>query len=107
MCNTVPNVIRKLGNSPEGMEGFTRKDLLSALLADGYGIEKAERRVIAVTASHEIIPHPDNSADLWISIYCPWHWLKWEKELNSVEVDPVKVGRDGRIVRLSARAGSA
>lgn len=106
MCNTVPNVIRKLGNSPEGTEGFTRKDLLSALLADGYGIEKAQRRVIAVIASHEIIPHPTNNADpqLWISIYCPWHWLKWEKELNAVEVDPVKVERDGRIVRLGVRA---
>lgn len=101
MCNTVPNVIRKLGNSPAGMEGFTKKELISALLADGYGIEKAQRRALAVIASHEIIPCPDqDNGSLFISIYCPWHWLKWEKELNDVVVSPVRVERDGRVVRV-------
>ena len=84
------------------MEGFTKKELISALLADGYGIEKAQRRAVAVIASHEIISCPDQNDGpaRFISIYCPWHWLKWEKELNDVVISPVKVERDGRVVRL-------
>ena len=85
MCNTVPNVIRKLGNKT--IIGFTRNELVTALIEDGYGIEKAERRALAAFHSNQIIPQPnDETGMLYISPYCPFHWQKWAKELATVEI---------------------
>lgn len=100
MCNTVPNVIKKLGYQCHGMP-FTRKELLAALVSDGYGTEKAQRRVTAAIVSHQIIPCPDEDDDNgFISIYCPLHWEQWEKDLMEVVIEPVKIDRDGRVVRV-------
>ena len=95
MCNTVPNVIRKLGNKT--IEGFTRKELITALLDDGYGIEKAQRYSIAALLSNQIIPQPDDETNtLFISIYCPFHWQRWAEVLQDVEIKPVKLDRYGK-----------
>lgn len=95
MCNTVPNVIRKLGNKT--IIGFSRKELVTALLDDGYGIEKAQRYTIAAILSKQIIPQPDDeTGTLFISIYCPFHWQQWSKELMDVEIKPVKLDRYGK-----------
>ncbi len=95
MCNTVPNVIRKLGN--ETIEGFTRKELVSALIDDGYGPEKAQRRVLAALHSHQIIPQPDDeSGTLFISPYCPFHWQRWPKELDENIIRPCRIDRYGK-----------
>lgn len=96
MCNTVPNVIKKLSYKTYGP--FTRRELLAALVSDGYGTEKAERRVTAAIISHQIIPCPDMD-NTWISIYCPMHWEKYNEELSAVEIIPVKIDRDGKVVK--------
>ena len=103
MCNTGPNVIRKLGNSTEGAKGFTKKDLLTAFIRDGYGIDKANRRVISAIASKEIIACPEQPAEgptIYISVYCPWHWVDWESVLDKIEIEPVRISREGRIERI-------
>ena len=103
MCNTGPNVIRKLGNSTDGARGFTKEELLSAFIKDGYGIDKANRRVISAIASGEIIRCPeqqDGQSTIYISVYCPWHWLEWESVLNGVQIQPVRISRDGRVERI-------
>lgn len=99
MCNTVPNVIKQLGYKALGC-AFTRKELLTALVNDGYGVEKAERRVTAAILSNQIIPCPDDDGG-FISVYCPLYWERYEKELNEVVITPVKIGRDGRPVKAS------
>ena len=75
---------------------------MAALVNDGYGAEKAERRVTAAILSQQIIRCPDaeNYPDQWISIYCPIHWERWKKELSDVEIIPVKINRDGRPVPI-------
>lgn len=103
MCNTIPNVIAKLGHYE--LDGFTEKQLLNAFLADGYGIKKAERHVLALKISHGIVPNPQyedrpNKEVLYISPYCPWHWGCWESVLKDVEISPVRIERDGRITRI-------
>lgn len=97
MCNTVPNVIKKLGY--KNPEGFTRKELLAALISDGYGIEKAQRRVVGAIMSNQIVGSPDDDC-LFISIYCPYHWTAYEDVLKNVVISPVKVHRDGRVERI-------
>lgn len=95
MCNTVPNVIRKLGNKT--VIGFTLKELIAALVEDGYGIEKAERRTQAARLSRQIIPQPgDDTNTLFISQYCPYHWNQWPKELEENEISPVRIDRYGK-----------
>ncbi len=95
MCNTVPNVIRKLGNKT--YVGFTRKELVAALIDDGYGVEKAERRAQAALLSNQIIPQPDDDTNtLFISPYCPFHWQQWPAELSEVEIRPVRIDRYGK-----------
>lgn len=95
MCNTVPNVIRKLGNKTLG--GFTRQDLIAALIDDGYGVEKAQRRAQAALLSRQIIPQPDDETGLlYISQYCPFHWEKWPEVLSENEIKPVKIDRYGK-----------
>lgn len=99
MCNTVPNVIKKLGY--EYNRGFTKKDLLSALLKDGYGPEKAERRTQAAILSHQVIHAPDDdTGKIYISIYCAYHWELYEDALKDVEILPVRIEADGHPVRL-------
>ena len=98
MCNTVPNVIKKLSYKTYGP--FSRRDLLAALVNDGYGVEKAERRVTAAILSKQIVPCPDmDDGEYFISIYCPMHWEKYAKELEEVEIIPIKIDRDGRPVK--------
>lgn len=100
MCNTVPNVIKKLGYTNMG-QSFTRRELLTALVNDGYGVEKAERRVTAAIISHQIIPCPKENDDGFISIYCPLYWEMYEDALNDVVITPVKIDRDGRVEKTS------
>lgn len=95
MCNTVPNVIKKLGYKTLG--GFTKKELVAALIDDGYGSEKAERRFQAAFWSHMIIPQPDDeTGTLFISPYCPHHWMRYEQELEKNEICPCKIDRYGK-----------
>lgn len=95
MCNTVPNVIRKLGNKT--LIGFTRKELVAALIDDGYGIEKAERRTTAALLSNQIVPQPDDETNtLFISPYCPFHWQYYADTLSQVEIRPVRIDRYGK-----------
>lgn len=101
MCNTVPNVIKQLGYKCHG-ESFTRQELLTALVNDGYGVEKAQRRVTAAIISHQIIPSPiEGDHNGWISVYCPLYWERFEKELEEVVITPVSIGRDNRPIKSS------
>ncbi len=97
MCNTVPKVIAKLGH--DKLDGFTKKEFIAAFLADGYGIQKAERHFLMCLLSHAITEHPTEE-NSYISIHCPWHWQMYEDVLKDVEVLPVKIERDGRITRI-------
>lgn len=101
MCNTVPKVIANLGH--DCLNGFTKKEFIAAFLHDGYGIKKAERHWLMCFMSHAIIPSPDDKADgptKFISVYCPWHYALYEKQLSEVEIIPVKIDRDGRVTRI-------
>lgn len=103
MCNTVPKVVAKLGH--QELNGFTERQLIAAFQADGYGIQKAERHALMLKLSNAIIPAPGQDDVLlkdllYISRYCPWHYQLYEDLLNSVEVSPVRIERDGRITRL-------
>ena len=99
MCNTVPKVICNLGY--DCPNGFTKKEFIAAFLRDGYGIKKAERHWITCLLSNAIIPTPDDeTGETFISIYSTAHYLNYEKDLNDVEINPVKINRDGRAVRI-------
>lgn len=100
MCNTVPKVICNLGY--DCPNGFTKKEFIAAFLQDGYGIKKAERHWITCLLSHAIIPTPTDDPEdcTFISIYSTAHYINFEKELRDVEIEPVKINRDGRAVRI-------
>ena len=101
MCNTVPKVICNLGY--ECPAGFTKKEFIAAFLRDGYGIKKAERHWVMCLLSHAIIPNPEdeeNEEETYLSIYATTHYLNYEKILNEVEIEPVKINRDGIPVRI-------
>ena len=104
MCNTVPKVVSKAGH--KYLDGFTERELIAAFQEDGYGIQKAERHVLMLKLSNGIIGAPGQPDDMprknfrYISIYCPWHYQLYEKELSEVEISPVKINRDGSIIRI-------
>ena len=101
MCNTVPKVICNLGY--DRPEGFTKKEFIAAFLRDGYGIKKAERHWVMCLLSHAIIPYPEDEEheeETYLSIYATTHYLNYEKILNEVEIEPVKINRDGIPVRI-------
>ncbi len=101
MCNTVPKVICNLGY--DRPEGFTKKEFIAAFLRDGYGIKKAERHWITCLVSYAIIPNPEDKEgeETFISVYATAHYMNYEKYLSEVEISPVKINRDGRVVRIS------
>lgn len=105
MCNTVPKVVAKLGH--DKFTGFTKKELIAAFLADGYGIDKAERHALKLILGGGVIESPENPEDApkdqirYISVYCPWHYEYYYSVLKDVEVTPVKIERDGRVTKFT------
>ena len=102
MATTIPNVIRSLGNKHR--EGFTKDELIEALIMSGYGCEKASRRFKQCAASHQIIPvatETDTEKTIWASIYCPFHWNEYKKQLEQVKIRAVHIEKDGSVTFLS------
>ena len=102
MATTIPNVIRTLGNKHR--QGFTKDELIEALIMSGYGCEKAIRRFKQCAASHQIVPVADEEGTnktLWASIYCPFHWVEYRNKLKSVKIRPVHIEKDGSVTFLS------
>lgn len=98
MATTIPNVIRALGN--RNPMGFTKNDLLEALLMAGYGSEKTMRRWKQCVLGNQIVPSPENG-NLYISRYSPAHMQFYAEYLESQPLRPVHIERDGTAVFLA------
>lgn len=98
MATTIPNVIRALGNSHP--DGFTKNELIEALLMAGYGSEKAVRRWKQCALGNQIVPNPENTK-LYISRYSPMHMQFYQEYLEAQPLRAVHIERDGTAVFLA------
>lgn len=96
MSTTIPCILRALGN--KNPDGFTKAELLSEFIVEGYSPDRADRRTKECIASHQIIPAKENGK--WLTLYSPTHWKYYPEELEDVRVIAVKIERDGSVTVL-------
>ena len=97
MATTIPCILRALGNKHP--TGFTLEDLEEAFILDGYGSEKAIRRVKQVRFSGEITPIETDEGSFFFTLYNPYHVSQYP-ELGEIRVKAVKIARDGTPIPL-------